>query len=81
MSTVSPRRTFRTILRWIVGSAGVAAGITFLQGGMADQPLGMMGMMFVFMAGTDFCAQCPLLSYLKRFVGRGPKTKIPVDRI
>ncbi len=69
------------IARLIVASFGGSALFHYASTGFNDHFAAMTGMMFMMMAATNFCTQCPLLSSVQRMFGFGPSHSVKTDRL
>ena len=73
--------TKRTIVRGIFIAVGLLELLFFGLGGFKEYALLIGGGMFVFIAATNFCTQCPLLSAIVRFFKKSTLYKIETKKI
>lgn len=78
---LSGKRKIRNIARMVFAGLGSFELIMYVVSGFQDHMVAVMGMMFVMMAATNFCTQCPLLSALKQIFGFGARKSIATKKI
>jgi len=73
--------TKRTIVRGIFIAVGLLELLFFGLGGFKEYALLIGGGMFIFIAATNFCTQCPLLSAIVRLFKKSTLNKIETKKI
>jgi hypothetical protein len=82
MGKVLRKRTaLRDGVRILFMGVGLYQWIVFAAGGFAEGMMVISGGMFMMMAATNFCSQCPLLSAVKSLVSSKKNTVIPTEKI
>jgi len=80
ISTVSGKLKIRNGIRLILALLGVIEFIIFAGSGFQSIPDAFGGAMLLFIAATNFCTQCPLLSAVTQFFRR-KRTAIPTRKL
>ena len=71
----------RSMVRLVFIVGGLIEVYVFVSGGFKRYPDLFMGGMFIFIAATNFCTQCPLFSAVKRMFKRQHHKKIATEKI
>ena len=73
--------TKRTLVRGIFMAVGLLELLFFGLGGFKEYALLIGGGMFVFIAATNFCTQCPLIFAVTRMFKKTTHNKIETKKI